>query len=104
MTVETTKVGKRGTVVLPAKMRRRLGLDEGATIVIEEDARGILLRPAEVRPVRIYTDEEKAEFLLNNAVSAADYAAARAAVREMGFDPDKVSHVKPDTRRGARRR
>jgi len=34
MTRETTTVGKRGAIVLPAKMRRRLGLDEGALVVV----------------------------------------------------------------------
>lgn len=104
MTFETTRVGKRGTVVLPAKMRRRLGLDEGAVVVVEEQRGGILFRPADVRPSRIYTDEQKAEFLLNNAITADDYKVARAAVREMGFDPDEIAHEKPAAGRGARKR
>jgi AbrB family looped-hinge helix DNA binding protein len=104
MSVETTKVGRRGTVVLPAKLRRRLGLDEGALVVVEERDGGVLLRPAAARPVRIWTLEQKAEFLLNCAIGSDDYEDARVAVREMGLDPDKVQHEKPDVRRPHRKR
>jgi AbrB family looped-hinge helix DNA binding protein len=31
-----SKVGRRGTIVLPAKLRRRLGIDEGSFVVAEE--------------------------------------------------------------------
>ena len=100
----TTTIGRRGTVVLPAKMRRRLGLDEGALVLVEEQGGGILLRPAAVRPVRIYTPEQRAALLLNNSIDAEDYEGARAAVREMGLDPDEVEHLKPEKPRTARRR
>jgi AbrB family looped-hinge helix DNA binding protein len=101
---ETTKVGRRGTVVLPAKLRRRLGLDEGALVVVEEQDGGILLRPAVARPVRVYSLEEKAEYLLNNSVDADDYRRACDHVREMGLDPDEIDHEKPDTGRASRKR
>ena len=92
---EATKVGKRGVVVLPAKMRRRYGIEEGSMVVAEESPYGILVRPAIVMPVEIYTPERKAEFLLSNAVDAKDYREAQAAVRRMGLDPAKVRHKKP---------
>ena len=43
---EYTRVGKRGTIVLPAKLRRRYGFEEGTMIVAEEAPYGVLLRPA----------------------------------------------------------
>ncbi len=43
---ETTKVGERGTIVVPATLRRRFGLDEGAIVLVEERDDGILIRPA----------------------------------------------------------
>jgi RimJ/RimL family protein N-acetyltransferase len=46
-------------------------------------------------PVEIYTDARVAEFLLSNAVSAADYEAARGEVRAMGLGPDSIQHIKP---------
>jgi bifunctional DNA-binding transcriptional regulator/antitoxin component of YhaV-PrlF toxin-antitoxin module len=93
--MEVTKLGKRGTMVLPANLRRRYGFEEGSVIVAEEHADGILIRPAVVVPVETYTAERKAEFLLNNAVDADDYQAARVAVQGLGLDPDSIQHLRP---------
>ena len=60
------KVDRPGTVVLPAKLRRRLGIEEGSFVVGEEREGGILIRPATVLPVEIYSPQRRAEFLLNN--------------------------------------
>lgn len=92
---ETGRVGRRGTFVIPATLRRRFGLDEGTLVIAEARPDGILLRPAVAFPVEVYTPERKAEFLLTNAVDTEDYAAAREAVRELGVDPDRVPHQAP---------
>jgi AbrB family looped-hinge helix DNA binding protein len=91
----TTKVGKRGTVVVPAEIRRRYGLVEGTLVIAEEREDGVLLRPARVVPIEIYPPERRAEFLLNNAVDADDYRLAVAEVRQMGYDPDEIAHRPP---------
>lgn len=65
---ETSRIGKRGVVVIPARMRRRFGLEEGSLVIAEETEDGILLRPAITLPVEVYTPERRAEFLLSNAV------------------------------------
>jgi AbrB family looped-hinge helix DNA binding protein len=95
-----SKVGRRGTVVLPAKLRRRLGIEEGSFVVAEAREDGILIRPATVLPVEIYSPERRAEFLLNDAVDAKDYRHARAEEKGMGLDPDRISHHKLAKRRG----
>src|SRR5438552_6834340 len=95
---EASKVGKRGTVVLPAKMRRRYGIEEGTMVVAEESPYGILIRPATVLPVEIYTPKRKAEFLLTNAVDEKDYRDAQAEVRRMGLDPSKIRYRRPRKR------
>jgi AbrB family looped-hinge helix DNA binding protein len=95
MTAEPSRVGKRGTVVIPAALRRRYGIEEGTFVVAEPREGGVLIRPAVVLPIEVYTPERKAQFLLSNAVDAADYAGAVAAVRAMGIEPDKVPHYKP---------
>jgi AbrB family looped-hinge helix DNA binding protein len=92
---EGTRVGKRGTIVLPAKLRRRYGLEEGTMVVAEESPYGVLLRPAVVVPVEVYTPERKAEFLLTNATDADDYEKAVAEVRKLGLDPKNIKHRKP---------
>ncbi len=91
---EPGRVGKRGTIVLPAKMRRRYGIEEGTMVMAEESPYGILIRPAAVLPVETYTPERKAEFLLTNAVDPEDYRRAQAEVRRMGLDPSKIAHRK----------
>ena len=95
MIAEVSKVGKRGTVVIPAGLRRRFNVIEGSFIMAEERPEGILLRPAAVLPMESYSPERKAEFLLANAINAADYAGAIKAVITMGVDPAIIKHRKP---------
>ena len=92
---EPSRVGKRGTVVIPAALRRRYGIEEGTFVVAEPRAGGVLIRPAVVLPVEVYTPERKAQYLLSNTIDAADYAEAVAEVRAMGLDPDQIPHYKP---------
>jgi AbrB family looped-hinge helix DNA binding protein len=92
---EPSRVGKRGTVVIPAALRRHYGIEEGSLVIAEPREGGVLIRPALVLPVEVYTPERKAQFLLSNAADAADYAGAVAAVRAMGLDPDTIPHYKP---------
>jgi len=93
--MEAAKVGKRGAIIVPAKLRRRFGIEEGSIVTAEERDDGILIRPAVIVPVERYTRERKAEFLLSNAVDGGDYRKARNAVRKLGLDPDKVRHRRP---------
>jgi AbrB family looped-hinge helix DNA binding protein len=92
---ESSRIGKRGTFVIPARLRRRFGLSEGTTVIAEETEEGILLRPAITLPIESYSSERRAEFLLSNAINDDDYARAREAVREMGIDPDSIEHHRP---------
>jgi AbrB family looped-hinge helix DNA binding protein len=93
--IEVGKVGKRGAVVIPAKLRKRFGITEGSFVVAEEREDGILIRPAVVIPYERYTLERRAEFLLSAAVDAEDYADSVEEVRRMGLDPEKIGHHKP---------
>lgn len=93
---QATTVGSRGTVVIPADLRRRYGLEEGSTVIAEPREDGLLLRPATVLPLETYSRERKAEFLLTNATDEDDYRRAVQAVREMGLDPEEVPHQRPD--------
>ncbi len=92
---ETTRIGRRGTVVVPARLRRRFGLEEGSPIIAEEREDGILLRPAVSLPLEMYSPERRAQFLLSNAVDAADYRRALREVRVMGLDPSRIPHRRP---------
>ena len=89
---EYVRMGKRGTVVIPAEIRRHLQLDEGDMLVMEESAAGLLLKPMRYYEVEVYTAERTAEFMLNNAVTAAEYDDAIESVRRLGVDPDLLPH------------
>lgn len=96
---QTGKIGKRGTVVIPSRLRDRFGFEEGSLVIAEEAAGGVLIRPAAAVALEIYTPERRAEFLLSNAVDARDYQRAARLVRRMGLDPDAIPHRKPRPRR-----
>ena len=91
----TATIGKRGTLVLPAAIRKEMGLEEGSLVLLSPTREGLLLQPAEAVPIEIYTPERIAEFLLTSAVGEDDYGRARQDVRDMGLDPDKILHLKP---------
>ena len=73
---EISKVGKRGTVVMPARLRRKYGI-------------------AVAYPIEIYTPERRAELILSSAIDEDDYQGARETVRLMGLDPDRITHLAP---------
>jgi AbrB family looped-hinge helix DNA binding protein len=80
---------------VPAKLRKRFGIEEGSLVTAEEREDGILIRPAVVVPVEKYSPERKAEFMLSNATSDADYRRARKAVQKLGLDSDSIPHRRP---------
>ena len=92
---ETTKVGRRGTVIIPSTLRRKYGMEEGSLVLVEEKDEGVFLRPVVALPVEIYTSQRKAEFLLNCAVTPEDYSWTVKEVRNMGIDPETIPHEKP---------
>jgi len=98
MEIETTKIGKRGAVVIPVGLRRKYGFEEGSLVVAEAREEGVLLRPAVTLPLERYTPERKAEFLLNNAVTPEDYAWALGEIKKLGIDPKTIPHEKPKSR------
>jgi AbrB family looped-hinge helix DNA binding protein len=92
---ETSRVGKRGAIVVPARLRRKFGIDEGTLVIAEEREDGILIRPAVAYPVETYSPQRKAEFILSSAITAEDYQGARETVRQMGLNPDEILHYDP---------
>jgi bifunctional DNA-binding transcriptional regulator/antitoxin component of YhaV-PrlF toxin-antitoxin module len=94
--MEALRVGKRGAILVPSKLRKRYGFKEGAVVTAEAREGGVLIRPAAVTPLEKYTPERKAEFLLSTATSKEDYRQAREAVGKLGLDPDTVPHRRPE--------
>jgi AbrB family looped-hinge helix DNA binding protein len=90
---EAAKVGKRGTVVIPARLRKQFGIEEGTSVLVEEGPDGVVIRPAVTVPVEAWTPERKAGFLLENAVTRKEYLRARREARRLGVDPDAIPHT-----------
>src|SRR5438270_9082445 len=93
--MESAKVGKRGAIIVPAKLRKRYGIEEGTLVTAEPLEDGVLIRPAVVFPVERYSPERKAEFLLSSATNEKDYERARKEVKRLGLDPDTIPHRRP---------
>jgi AbrB family looped-hinge helix DNA binding protein len=93
--MESARVGKRGVIVVPARLRKRFGMEEGSLVTAEERDDGILIRPAVLIPVEKYSPERKAEFLLSTATNEADYSKAKKEVRKLGLDPASIPHRRP---------
>lgn len=58
----TLTVTDRGTVTLPAKLRRALGIKAEDQLIAEATPDGLLLRPAVTLPIEIYGEKRIAEF------------------------------------------
>ena len=58
----TVTVNKRGTITLPMKIRKALGLKPEDHLIAEMTPEGLLLRPAVTVPVEIYSTERVEEF------------------------------------------
>src|SRR5947209_308745 len=67
-----TRIGARGTLVVPAALRQRLGLADGTPVLAEERDGGLFVRATTVEDL---SDRER-ELLLSGAAAA--YAALRA--------------------------
>ena len=60
---QTVIVSDRGQITLPKALRERLAIKPGSALIVEQDEGRIVLRPAAVTPVEIYTDEEIAAWV-----------------------------------------
>ncbi len=49
-------VGERGNIVLPAAIRRRIGLEAGSAFLLEEREGAVVIRPADVVPRQVGGD------------------------------------------------
>jgi AbrB family looped-hinge helix DNA binding protein len=92
MPQSTSRVGKRGTVVIPAALRRRFGIEEGSLIIIAEDREeGILIRPAAAVP-RKSTLRRGGRSFCSPTPSTKRTARAKEEVRKMWLDHDTIPH------------
>ena len=80
--MDVVKLGKKGQVSLPAAVLRKLGLEGTATLLIEAtDDGALILRPAAVYPVELYSDARVKQFEEADRLSASDAKRVQKALR-----------------------
>ncbi len=70
MSKQTLIVSERGQITLPKSLRERLAIKPGTALIAEEKEGQLLLRPALVTAVHIYSDEEIKGWLKEDRVTA----------------------------------
>ena len=70
--MEMIKLGKRGQVSIPKSVLNRLGIEGEVPMLVDTtDDGAILLRPAGVYPIELYSDERIEEFDAADRMDAA---------------------------------
>ncbi len=59
----TLMVSSRGQITLPSSLRKKMGIQGGGVISVEEQNGKLVLSPAVVTEVEMYTDEEIKQWL-----------------------------------------
>ena len=81
--METVKLGKKGQISIPKAVLDALGLEGEMLLLVEATPDGaILLRPAGVYPIEIYSDARVREFLAEDEMSAEEAKRVRGVVEE----------------------
>lgn len=71
--MDLVKLGKKGQVSLPAALLRKLGLRGSGTLLVEATGDGaVILRPAAVYPIELYSDARVKAFEQANRLSPTD--------------------------------
>lgn len=55
---QTLIVSNRGQLTLPASLRKRFGIKDGGTLILEERGNELVLKPAMVLEVEMYSDAQ----------------------------------------------
>ena len=79
--MDAIRLGKKGQLSLPAAVLRKMGIQGAATLLIEAtDDGAVILRPAAVYPVEVYTEARMKEFEVANRSTESEAARVRKAL------------------------
>ena len=81
----------RGHIVIPSALRKARGFGAHTLFVLFPDGDELRLVPGELRPkreIRMYSNEEIAQALIDGAVTPAGIEDAKDGIRELGLNPD----------------
>jgi AbrB family looped-hinge helix DNA binding protein len=81
--VNITRLGKKGQVSIPKAVLDKLGLEPETVLLVEStDDGSILLRPAGVYPIELYSNARVSEFLEEDRMTPTEKRRARAKTRK----------------------
>ncbi|MEN8214741.1 MAG: AbrB/MazE/SpoVT family DNA-binding domain-containing protein [Pseudomonadota bacterium] len=66
---ETLVVSSRGQITLPARLRKRMGINSGDVVILEEHGNEIILKPGIVLEVDRYSDEQITQWDIEDKLS-----------------------------------
>ena len=55
---ENVLVSQRGQITLPSAMRKRLGIEPGGVVIIEDRQGELVIKPGAVMEVEVYSDAQ----------------------------------------------
>lgn len=67
-------VSPRGQITLPAQVRKRLGIQPGGVLMLEESEGRVVLQPVATVEYEVYSDEDIARWDAEDAFSPAERA------------------------------
>lgn len=59
---ESLTISSRGQITLPVALRKRLGIETGGVLIAEEREGEVVLRPAAVLEIEMYSDADIADW------------------------------------------
>lgn len=74
---ENVIVSSRGSVSLPGRMRKHLGIKPGDVLIVEERGNELVLRPAAVIELDTYSDEQITAWDKEDQLSEMEHLAIR---------------------------
>jgi AbrB family looped-hinge helix DNA binding protein len=80
--MDVVRLGKKGQVSLPKATLRRLGLTGESLLLVEVTPDGgILLKPAGVYPIEIYSEKRVGEFLAEDRLTPKEQQRVKRSIR-----------------------
>ena len=86
-------MGKPGTFVVPAKLRKQFGLKDACLLVIGANPWGIRLRPASVYEPEGWSTEQTAYYILVNCMTKEGWDWMIPDVVKLGVGPEKIGGI-----------
>ena len=74
---ETVVVSNRGQLTLPVGLRKKFGIQAGGPVIIEDRDGEIILKPAIVMEVELYSDEQISAWDREDALCDSERAALK---------------------------